>query len=180
MFRPHPHRMRARANSNANPLMLLACSVDTSTHINRFCLLCVTSRILCGLGLILTRGQRNDSLPNTSTRSIPPPLISVLPFHQTVGDGLVPHVIRGVRNSSKLQVFLFQIAKEKKKSMPYNWQDKYFFASKSLCLLYSHGSKKCQLAVFLAELLSARGAGQVSHVIVVIGVVLVVDGTPNL
>ncbi len=38
-------------NSNANPLMLLACSVDTPIHINRSHLLCVASRVLCGLGL---------------------------------------------------------------------------------------------------------------------------------
>ncbi len=39
------------ANSNANPLMLLACSVDTPIHINRFHLLRFASRVLCGLGL---------------------------------------------------------------------------------------------------------------------------------
>ena len=38
-LRPNPHWTRA-TNSNANPLMLLACSVDTPIHINRFHLLC--------------------------------------------------------------------------------------------------------------------------------------------
>ena len=45
------HTGCARANSNANPLMLLVCSVDTPIHINRFHLLCVAWRVLCGLGL---------------------------------------------------------------------------------------------------------------------------------
>ncbi len=31
--------------------MLLACSVDTPIHINRFHFLCVAWRVLCGLGL---------------------------------------------------------------------------------------------------------------------------------
>ncbi len=38
--------------------MLVACSVDIPIHINRFHLLCVASRILCGLGLNLGMALR--------------------------------------------------------------------------------------------------------------------------
>ena len=48
--KPNPHRTRD-ANWNVFPLMLLACSVDTPIHINRFHFLCIASRVLCGLGL---------------------------------------------------------------------------------------------------------------------------------